>query len=344
MKFWRIWKMVKLFTRMEWDLLEYNVNKEIDKVSCDSQKFEDNIKVFKKPSQMDKEAYICERKAGNYIERRSIRINNGGNHIIRLPDVHLWEGEKPLKVYHRISDCSIDTETGEFLTPDVPRVMRTNDSRFSNPRSVLRSCNNFKWLIRANADKIRLFVTLTYAKNMTDTKQLYEDYRSFWQRLQYAYPCLTGYLVAFEPQKRGAWHAHMLLLSDKRGLFIPNKKMRAIWRKGFTKTQSCQNIHDIGSYLTSYLTNLKEGVRTKKGKRLYMYPLGFRFLRCSKGVERAKISRWYGDISRVDFNPLEYNLIYDYFNSFRLKDGRYQCRLITCLEKIPISSQLPSKD
>ena len=327
--------MANILTKMDFDLLEYKYYKHLKENPPKPQ--EQFIMHFSKPSDMDREGFICERQAGNYIERRSTRINNGGNHIIRIPDIKLWDGEKPLKVYHRFSDCTVDPETGELLTPETPRIMKTNDTRFANPRSVLRSCTNFKWLIRANAERIRLFVTLTYAENMTDTKRLYNDYREFWQRLKYAYPCLTGYLVAFEPQKRGAWHAHMLLLSDKRNLFIPNKKMRAIWKKGFTKTQSCMNIHDIGSYLTSYLTNLKEGARTKKGQRLNMYPAGFRFLRSSKNVERTKISRWYGDISRVDFNPLEYNLIYDYFNSYQLKDGKYQCRKITCLERKPPS-------
>src|SRR5574344_1588357 len=81
-----------------------------------------------------------------------------------------------------------------------------------NIYGVRKRCNDFKWLVRANLKDIRLFVTLTYKENMTDTKRLYRDFKAFFMRLRRAYPFLKEYFVAFEPQERGSWHAHMILL------------------------------------------------------------------------------------------------------------------------------------
>ena len=121
-------------------------------------------------------------------------------------------------------------------TGEVKKYKRASVSRFENKRAVVARCEAFKWKIRANSANIKLFVTLTYTENMTDTKRLYEDFRRFWQRLQYNFPQITGYMVAFEPQERGAWHAHILLLSNRKNLFIENDKIADLWGFGFTKT------------------------------------------------------------------------------------------------------------
>ena len=38
---------------------------------------------------------------------------------------------------------------------------------------------------------------------------VYEDFRRFFQRLRRAFPEISGYLAAAEPQRRGAWHMHV---------------------------------------------------------------------------------------------------------------------------------------
>lgn len=265
-----------------------------------------------------KEGYVTERRAGRYVERRVRNMQAQGGLIRRLPYETLFDGTV-VKPYVLKKDIEIDPETGEeIIYADTIRLCKDGNSRFSNPHIVRRTCDNFKWLIRANESDIRLFVTLTYKRNMTDTKQLYQDYRKFVQKLKRAYPCITGYLVAFEPQKRGAWHAHVLLLSHKPFLYIPNKRMRGIWGHGYTKTQAVRKIKDIGSYLTAYLTNVKEGAKTKKGARLGMYPKGFHFLRSSKdGVSRTALTRWYGEFDKINL-PGNCELIYDYENVRRV--------------------------
>ncbi len=351
-----------LFTRMEWDLLDYALSQEqynrehgivSPRTSPDDSPAESvPLSSLRKVYVDIQEGYVRERRAGKYLERRITTVQQTCGSLIRkLPHEHLWEGEEVQKPYvlrrdliagDRLTDSDVssghivcvDEDENLFCDDRCIKFMKTNSSRFANPRQVRKSCENFKWLIRANEDKIRLFVTLTYARNMTDTKQLYQDFRSFWQRLKREVSHLKGYLVAFEPQKRGAWHAHVLLLSDFRMLYISNKVMRRVWGHGFTKTQRPKGIRDVASYLTSYLTNVKSGTTTKKGERLGMYPLGFHFLRRSKlGVRQTSVRRWYGPFNRLSRTD-DWKLLYDYQNVSRIsRDGDvFQVSKILCLE------------
>lgn len=284
-----------------------------------------------------KEGFVTERRAGKYLERRVRKVQSSGGLIRRLPFEYPFGKELPFKPYVLSKDIYCDTETGEEILPDRKDWHWCKDysSRNSDPKQVKKTCENFKWLVRANERHIRLFVTLTYAENMTDTKRLYDDYRKFVQRLKRAYKQIDGYLVAFEPQSRGAWHAHILLISHDAFLYIPNKKMHQIWGHGFTKVQRVKHIRDIGSYLTAYLTNLKEGNRTKKGKRLEMYPRGFHFLRSSRdGISRTDVNKWFGRFDEISY-PGEIELIYDYEHCRPLdREGQVmQVTKIFCFKK-----------
>lgn len=309
-------------SRAFWDMVEYKkamddfrgVKHEIKPIALPSLERAVPLSELRKKTETISEGYVTERRAGKYVERRVRKIQSRGGLIRRLPFEYPFGKDMPFKPYVLTKDIRVDMETGEEFLPERKdwRWCRENESRMNDPKQVRRTCENFKWLVRANERHIRLFVTLTYAENMTDTKRLYDDYRKFVQRLRRAYPAVDGYLAAFEPQKRGAWHAHILLISRDAFLRIPNKKMRKLWRHGFTKTQRVKKIRDIGSYLTAYLTNLKEGKRTKKGKRLEMYPRGFHFLRASqKGVARTEVSKWYGRFDNISY-PGDIELIYDY--------------------------------
>ena len=356
--------MRDLFTRMEWDLIEYQIQQELWKKehgiceeaskkessldsSTSTETYTVPLSALRKVNHDVQEGYVTERRAGKYIERRVCTVQQTQGSLIRkMAHVTDFEDGSVLKPYVLRSDLfhvsrlpegsrenmvAVDKDGELWADWRSIKFMRSNTSRFANPRQVQKSCENFKWLVRANEDRVRLFVTLTYAKNMRDTRQLYQDFRAFWQRLQREVSSVEGYLVAFEPQKRGAWHAHVLLLSSKPMLYIANKHMHAIWGKGFTKTQRPKGIKDVASYLTSYLTNVKEGTRSKKGARLGMYPAGFHFLRHSKRIRYVSTRRWVGPWNKLN-RCQDYELLYDYQNVRKLADGIYQVSKILCLE------------
>ncbi|MCQ2063788.1 MAG: hypothetical protein MJY99_10700 [Fibrobacter sp.] len=308
---------------------------------------EEIFKYAKSPKRpFPKRGFVRQTSAGAYVERRVSTFQNTECRILRLPSEPSPFGNNEFsRPYVRKKDIECEYRElppGGFASalyiPTVPlekvRFMREKAvSRASNMKGVRDTCNRFKWLVRANASECRLFVTLTYAENMTDTVRLGQDFKKFWQRLKYRYPRITGYLVAFEPQKRGAWHAHILLLSPS-PLRIPNKRINAIWGHGFTKTQGVRSIHDLGAYLTAYLTNIKDGKGTKKGARLALYPPGFRFARASASAERVKVTRWWGGFSSFpDLSAL--SLLYDYENTVHLPGGLFQRRKIFCFLSSP---------
>ena len=333
-----------LFTDSEWELFKYDRYKKwlsgADVPKASAVEIEQGrtfpLADLRKKIPQLREGYVTERRSGRYVERRVRTYQSSGGFVRRLPYETLFDGTV-VKPYITLDQLSVDMETGEEIMPlpEEWKLCKDATSRFSDPKQVRKTCDNFKWLVRANERNVRLFVTLTYKVNMTDTKQLYQDYRKFVQKLRRAYPAITGYLVAFEPQKRGAWHAHMLLLSDRPFLYIPNRKIHGLWGHGFTKTQSCRNVRDIGTYLTAYLTNVRYGKVTKKGARLGMYPKGFHFLRSSKdGVSRTQVTRWYGEFDTINLRS-DAELIYDYENVRALDRDRtmYNVTKIFCFKE-----------
>lgn len=210
----------------------------------------------------------------------------------------------------RISkDYGVDLRTGEWIE------YRHAANRAESTASVSKSLRDLRDLINANLTnpETALWVTLTYALNMKDPVRLYEDFRRFWQRFKY-YLQKQGhppaeYIAAAEPQGRGAWHLHVLVLFPCKAPYIPNSDMARIWGHGFTKTKGLNGIDNPGLYLTCYLGDMEltEAVgagqfkagqlaeskdKSKaviKGARLHLYPPGFNLYRCSRGVKRPKV-------------------------------------------------------
>lgn len=207
------------------------------------------------------------------------------------------------------ADLYVDKRTGEV------KAFQHHASRAEDKASVAQSLRNLRDIINTNLTdpETALWVTLTYRENITDPARLYEDYRRFWQRFKY-HLCKQGhqsaeYIVAAEPQGRGAWHLHCLFLFPGKAPFIPNADIARIWGHGFTKTQSLKGIGNPGLYLTAYLGDMelseavsagqfKAGKLTEskdkskaviKGARLKLYPPGFNLYRYSRGVKRPEI-------------------------------------------------------
>lgn len=282
----------------------------------------DDVSALLRPRRRDSSyntGYVRETSAGRWRERRLSSMVSGGCYIRVLERFPDFETGEELRPYVRVSDCDWDGENLSFAPEDV-RFMVRHSSRADNIRSVRASCERFKWLVRANEHSVRLFVTLTYAENMRDTRRLYNDTRNFLQKLRRRYPSITGYLAAYEPQRRGAWHAHILVLAPT-ALYIPNRRMNALWGHGFTKVQACRSVRDVGVYLTSYLTNIKDGSGTKKGARLALYPLGFRFTRWSRSVERPQNTTFWGRFGDFFRDVDSFELCFDFQNKRRLETG-----------------------
>lgn len=212
----------------------------------------------------------------------------------------------------------IDKDHYVILSTGEIREVKHTEKRIENTESIKQSMKNLRDIINTNCDNPEncLWLTLTYKENMQNQEQLYADLKKFFMRLKYHLGDKKfEYIATIEPQARGAYHAHVILIFDKKHPFIPNEKMAGIWRYGFTKTTSIDNVDDVGLYLTAYLTDIsineasisdiksakeikeiealeggkKVNKKIIKGGRLKYYPSGFRLYRCSRNIKRPEI-------------------------------------------------------
>lgn len=215
----------------------------------------------------------------------------------------------------------VDLKTGEVK--DCKHI----ENRSQNKFQVGQSLKRLRDLINTNVtipDNWK-WITLTYKDNMQDTKRLYADFKRFMTRFRRKFHMFDiDYIIACEPQARGAWHIHLLLGFNKIAPFIPNATIEKLWEQGFTKTTKLDNIDNVGAYLTAYLgdmelnqenitllikngievskNDLKEvneidGIKLKepksfiKGGRLYLYPPKFNLYRASRGIKKPLVEK-----------------------------------------------------
>lgn len=229
--------------------------------------------------------------------------NHAGAGIVKVDKNH----------YYRPSD-----ETGELYE------FKHSTSRFDDYNSVRRSLAKLRNYINANVEDPRCckWVTLTYAENMTNPVRLYEDFRRFnaklkrWEERHLGYT--HEYIIACEPQGRGAWHIHALFIFPQQVPFIPNEIIAEKWGHGFTKTKRLDSVDNVGAYLSAYMGDMflddvksteafpkeleiknvevsENGRRISKqvikGARLRLYPPGFNIFRCSRGIKKPEITK-----------------------------------------------------
>ena len=248
------------------------------------------------------------------VDNNTIKIYDGSP--VRVKKTGNIVEIRTMEAYGVQSIQKLDKDNYVVLNTGELKQFNHTETRAESPDNVKQSMNALRDIINTNCvdySKI-LFITLTYAENMQNQKQLYTDLKKFHQRLRYYLgEQKFEYISAIEPQGRGAFHAHELLIFDKKAPFIPNKKLAEIWGKGFTKITNVKNIDNLGLYLTAYLCDIdiseanikdiKDGKRIKtiassdggetkkiiKGGRIKYYPRGFRFYRCSRGIKRPTL-------------------------------------------------------
>lgn len=235
-----------------------------------------------------------------------VRLKEMGN----IYEVRFMSRTPTMPIKKLNKDYFVELGTGEV------KEFKHTEHRTDNLTSVAQSLKHMREYINTNVIDPRkaLFITLTYAANMQDPEQLYNDFRKFNMRLAYYIRKndlpLYEYLVAIEPQARGSLHAHLLLIFQKKAPFIPSVDLAKIWGHGFIKIKALRNVDNIGAYLSAYLGDMELGEalgagtsgnsfkmveitdeggnqQSKaivKGARLRLYPKGFRLFRKSRGI------------------------------------------------------------
>lgn len=164
----------------------------------------------------------------------------------------------------------VDLRTGER------KEFQHWENRAAGISSVKKTLANIRALVNCNVTEPQncRWLTFTYAENMTDPKRLYDDFKIFWKR--FLRWCKKNgiekpeYISVIEPQRRGAWHAHLFFIWNGKAPFIPNDRdtvrmfnlpsdsvtMSDLWGQGTTKTKPVKDCDNIGAYFSAYLADM----------------------------------------------------------------------------------------
>lgn len=222
------------------------------------------------------------------------------------------------------SDHYVDNRTGEFCE------FKHIENRSQDLSSVAKSLKRLRDLLNTNITDVSFcrWVTLTYAENMTDPKRLRKDFEHCISRLRKLFGHFE-YIVAAEPQGRGAWHLHAVFIFSHKAPFMPNDVVSDCWKRGFVMIKRLDDVDNVGAYLTAYLGDMElrdaydagipgcdtrhmpfkdvevlteNGVkvtkRVIKGARLYLYPPKFNIYRKSKGIKEPEVSLLPYDVAK----------------------------------------------
>lgn len=252
----------------------------------------------------------------SYVEMVPVVDSNG--------EVQSWD-EKTVPLIQKLSATQyLDRRTNEI------KEYEKAENRACSVQSLKRTFARLRALINANVttpENVR-WVTLTYAENMTDRERLYHDFEKFWKR--FLYFCRTHdiekpeYIAVAEPQGRGAWHMHLLIIWDGPAPYLHNDTVFSpLWGHGWTSIKAVKrNVDNFGAYFSAYLADMPVGdldkmtpdeknkalihgleisektvtengkkVRKRiiKGGRLHMYPSGMNLYRSSRGLKKPRI-------------------------------------------------------
>lgn len=231
----------------------------------------------------------------------------------------------------------------EYILLKTGEVKKFNHSekRIDNIASARKSVNRLKDYINSNVTnniKKSRFLTLTYKNKMSDYNQCSNDATKFIKTLKtkkykemFHYNSFE-YITIYEPQGRNSYHLHIFLIFDKEGVFIPNTKLKNIWKHGYTKIRKldfqCDNIANYFCYIFSSMTvgeirkselslsNLNKPItkefvgprggkiskRVVKGARLNLMQTNTHLYSISRGIKRA-----------IEYKELECGLVKDAF-------------------------------
>lgn len=166
----------------------------------------------------------------------------------------------------------------------VPEFVKTDPD--------LRARRNLRRIINANAGQwydeknkrwfVPLFLTLTFADNITDVAHANNLFRDFIQRFNYHFfsvrRAVLKYSAVIEFQERGAVHYHVILYNVP---YVGNlfSRVSAVWGHGFVFINSIDDVRNVGSYVVKYMT------KNTRDERLFRKKAYFN----SRGLNRSVV-------------------------------------------------------
>lgn len=162
----------------------------------------------------------------------------------------------------------------ENYTNDFPK------ERKIDIKNINRTKFNFQRIVKANENKFKTFITLTFEENIKDVKQANKIFNT-WRTNIKAIKKDFLYICVPEFQKRGAVHYHLLTnldIKENHDIIIPQKGKKSqydvkYWSYGFSSVYNVKDINVVG-YMSKYMTKSCDN-------RLF----GHRRYFCSRGLD-----------------------------------------------------------
>lgn len=208
----------------------------------------------------------------------------------------------------------LDKRTGEV------REFQNNDKRIDNRYQLMKTFADARNKINYNIQEPEkvMFLTLTYRENVQDTEKVYNDFKNFNKLFLKPTYGQFEYITALEPQGRGAWHLHILLIFQDKLPYFDAKIVRKAWGKGAIRLERIDSVENAGAYLSAYLTdtyNESEHMREKHA-RLSKYPKQCHIFRWSRGIKKPPETR----ISQTEFEAFLQNASVQYQTCFSVTE------------------------
>lgn len=145
-------------------------------------------------------------------------------------------------------------------------------------RNLINTINTnvFQWFDPNGRPYPAVFLTLTFAENITDIETANYEFTLFIRRLSWeilhAKDSFLKYVTVIEFQKRGAIHYHVIFFNLP---FVEKEKIGCLWKRGYIKISVIDNINDIGYYVTKYMAKDFDDPRLK-GHKCYFVSRGLK--------------------------------------------------------------------
>ncbi|MGT2750542.1 rolling circle replication-associated protein [Streptococcus orisasini] len=178
--------------------------------------------------------------------------------------IEVWEYEKPIKY--------------GFSKKDKPMYKKNESDERSRYKRLAKTRQNARHelmrLIDTNyCEKMTKFLTITTKENIQSRQEFNLLFDKFMKRLNYhafkSKKKLLKYVAVLEKQKRGAYHAHILLFNLP---YIPYKKLQKIWTLGsvWINLVDIDSKDNRGRYITKYMEKgITQEILEHKGKKSY---------------------------------------------------------------------------
>lgn len=122
----------------------------------------------------------------------------------------------------------------EFLQHLESRRLKNLET---NSRRAQSACRRF-----IKAEGFNELLTLTYRENQTDIERFKRDFKEWVRRMKKALGGQFRYCAGFEPQQRGAWHAHVACQKLPKHVTYQGSKIQA-WRLGTAVWRSIVGVY-----------------------------------------------------------------------------------------------------